>query len=337
MPAPADALAAISDASWGRRSRAYQPTRLRLDSGLWLDLPSPRHVAEVYSLPSLTERQEVYRGASGVLARPHGASEPPTPLDARSLVEADLAALTDRDDARRPYRDLRLFLEHAEPATRDAYLDAVTAALRTLAPRPPRPPRVPSTDEPASAPLTPQERRARHATRTRTAEEQSARLVLAALVGARPPFDSPVADDLADYLPEASEPGERLDLQAAHEAAVEAMSDLGGDTVDECGNVARAPGRSTFYAVARAMLGPDRRPAGGGRYVVTPDPATLHRAPAVDEHLAAIRAPFDAAVAAALDNGQRGRALRLQRERLRLEADASATVAAAIAAIAATR
>src|SRR6185312_11229917 len=105
-----DDLAALRD---GRRyaRRDEQPRKLKLDTGLSLELPGPRTLASVFALPWLRERFEVYRFGSAILTRPSGAREEPSGLNVLATADAlraAIATLPDRPDAGRPYRDLRL-------------------------------------------------------------------------------------------------------------------------------------------------------------------------------------------------------------------------------------
>jgi hypothetical protein len=247
-----------------RRSRSYarrdeQPIRLKLDSGIAVELPGPRVLAEAYALPRLRDSVDVFRAGQALLARPTGTSEAPTPANQLQLA-ADLgdalAALPRRDDAGDFYRHLGYFMTEATPGRIQSYLRDVISALRILVPvwRPP------AASQVRHRPMTPTERKRAQRSRDRHAEILSARWwVLAAL------------EDTDGYSP-----GTRIVAADLYAQACAALSDLADDEEpidddDPDSPTVSVPGRGVFYAVADEILGPRRRGNHGAHTYVIPD------------------------------------------------------------------
>jgi hypothetical protein len=257
---PQDSLAALTDARF-RERRSEQPVKGRLDVGVTYEIPGPRLLASAFALPWLVERFDVYRDGAALSLRAKGSTGAPTSVDQLALAEelrATLAALPERSDAGRPYRDLRVFAAHALPGTVTNYLRDTVTAVRRLAPawRPPQPPR-----PPRGPALTPAERKAAQRDRDRASEIASARWWLESLL-------DEADDDLAV--------GERITAAALYELASDTLGDLADDAEpldanDPDGPIARVPGPRVFYAVADDLLGTRRRGAHGAQtYVVPP-------------------------------------------------------------------
>jgi hypothetical protein len=154
LEALADALARLSAPRSTHRDE--RPYRLRLDAlGRSLELPGPRALARVFALPLLSADRDLYRGPAGALyGRDHGTDAPAAPLAADALVDAVLAALQSipaRPEGGQMSADLRLAVEHADPAEFRLYLGKVVRSVRSLsavpAYRPTRPPRPAVTPE----------------------------------------------------------------------------------------------------------------------------------------------------------------------------------------------
>ncbi|MGR6316498.1 hypothetical protein Q2K19_10565 [Micromonospora soli] len=262
---PDDALAALRD---GRRypRPADRPRRLRLDSGLTLELPAPRILARVWALPTLAAAADVYASRAAILRRPHGATADPRPVDFRRLVDelrAELAALPEREDAGRPYSDLRIYVRHGDPSQVVGYLLDVVKAARVVAPRW-RPPAVRKerTGPPPTA--TERQRIARYRRKAREVESAEHWLRL--------------------WLADAT-PG-RYDARELHAQAVDALGEFVEWYEDDPDGWAEeaaddgspavpvVPGVKAFYAVADRLLGPRSRTAAGYAYAV-PEPAVV--------------------------------------------------------------
>lgn len=263
---PVENLARLRD---GRRysRRDEQPVRLKVDSGVSLEVPGPRLLAATFTLPWLAQTSEVYSLGGAILTRAIGSLDEPKAVDQASLA-ADVAALLrqlpPRPDAGRPYRDLSLFITEASPSRVNAYLTDVTRSTRALAPRW-RPAR-PASER--RAPLTPAQRKAAQRTRNRAAEVASARWWLQAAI-----------DEGTDELD-----GPRIVAADLYEHAREVIAEYADDQEpidpeDENSLTFRVPGPRTFYAVADEVLGPRRRGTNGTLIYVVPEltPETSER------------------------------------------------------------
>ena len=177
-PTPGDALAHLPETRhYDHRNRTRRT--LKLDDGRSLQFPGPRLLAETFVLPLLEETREVYRTRDGLVARPLGGAAPPVDLPLAALqaeIRDALAALPDRLDAGRSYRDLVDLIRWGNPATAGAYLADVARSTKTLlAGRTWRPPRAP---RPAAEHVTPAEREARRRRDERASTGADARHVL---------------------------------------------------------------------------------------------------------------------------------------------------------------
>lgn len=258
MPFP-DSLVALRDGAPYSSHPGDRPRRLRLDSdgcGLSIEVPGPRVLATTLVLPWLASRGiEGFRSRTGtaLLTRPVGSTADPSPVDIVALrrdLTTTLRALPERPDAGRPYNDLRLLVRMGSPAKVDTFLTEAVASARRLAPtwtvtRPARP-----HCEPIAEPARVRQYRAR----VRTDRDTTGREWLESAL---------THGDLI--------PGERIAAGELWARARDDFLDLDGATDDE-GNPARVPGRSRFYALADAVLGP-RRIIRGSRYYVIPTPA----------------------------------------------------------------
>lgn len=330
MPPTPDYLGALAALRDGGRHRTHpgdRPRRLRLDVGITLEAPGPRVVAAVLALPWLTARgQEVLRPRSGpaLLVRCVGTDDEPQPLDLHALAAdlgAVLAALPDRPDAGRPYRDARDLARHAEPATRDAYLLDVVRYLRRLPDvRTWTPPRAdaPATEQPPAT--SPAQRKAAQRAREKSAEEDTARVWLRHYLtgwgepdevpapGSRVPAPTLYSDAAAWAENVLDEYSTEVDTSEGSEWATYAAEE--GYPLRP-----RPLGRTCFYRTADGVLGARRTIRGTPHYVI-PSP----KEPAMD--LLAERVIDRAAEILAEDirrlyrSGARRDALLLQRDRL---------------------
>lgn len=251
-------LARLSD---GRHyaHRAEKHVTLKADSGVTLEIPGPRLLAQTYAAPWLLSGVDAYRSGAALLSRPQGSDEEPRATHLGELTKELLAALQrlpelSRQEAGRPYCDLRLYLTEASPAHRDAYLAEVVAHTRRLLPAY-RPPAERKAADRAPA-KTPAERKAESRERARRNEEASAREWLGNfLTGWDGDTDAP-------------EPGSRWIASELYETAVEAIEesvDLEEERLD--GGAYVVPGKRAFYAVADELLGARRRGAKGTTHV----------------------------------------------------------------------
>lgn len=238
MTSPNDALATLRDGAAYRPALADRPVTRRLDSGVTIEVPGPRVLAETYVLPTLKLSHDVYRTGSALLFRDHGAEDEPTPVNMVHLAQQlreDLAKLPDRTDAGRPYRDLKLFTTEGDTGSVSAYLADALKATRQAAPlwRPPAAPRPPA--------MTPAQRKAAQRERERAAEETAARQWLTKAF--LPELLAGAFDDL--------QPGAKIRAAALYDIATEALEDWQAAT-DAAPVI---PGSKVFYRVAREYLG----------------------------------------------------------------------------------
>lgn len=284
-----DGLASLRDGRYVE-TRSRRPRSLRLDSdglGITVEIPAPRVLVEVLDL--FPDDVEVFRRGQALATRPRGSDATGDDLqaldltdEARRLVEF-FAGLPDRDDAGRPYNDLRLFAR-ASPDLAESYLLEVLRALRSTLSTAPRPPR------PARGGTSAAERKRRSRERIRVEEDSSARWWLENYLSG---FDDPE---------EAPAPGTRVaapDLYAlASEALAEVVEEYDEEVTDprpgspnfflslaeraeEWEEYAddegyplrpRVPSSLRFYAVAEEVLGPrSSRSTGGLRYFTIPN------------------------------------------------------------------
>ncbi|GAA1795603.1 DUF2390 domain-containing protein [Planosporangium flavigriseum] len=264
---PADRLAALRDG--GRAAKAAdRPRRLKLDAGITVELPSPRVLARVYALPILSADAEVYARDLVIVRRQAGTAAEPQVTPSAILVDelrASLEALPDRDDAGRPYRDLRIYLRDGDPVAVATYLYDTVKAARIAAPK--WRPRVERQER--EAPKTPTERQQESRPRLRAREIASAECFL-------------------QLWQEDADPGDRIEAPELYEEAAEEIGQWVKDAkqkpvpyakdVERYGlpDKPRCPGPRTFYEVADKKLGPRVRGAQGVRvYVVSSIAADL--------------------------------------------------------------
>lgn len=245
------ALAALRDGRLYSHA-AEKPVKLKTESGVSLEIPGPRLLAQTYALPWLLARVEAYRVGSVILTRPLGSAQKPTRIHqgelSESLLEA-LETLPEDNTAGRPYRDLRLFLTEATPGRRAAYLAETIAHLRRLLqlwrPIKERAPRGPGK--------TAVEHLAAHRERVKADELVSAREWLENYLG--DPEGRPA-------------PGSRVVAHELHQECSETIATfIDGDEEREDGGSYRIPRQRIFYAVADEILGPRRRGANGSARV----------------------------------------------------------------------
>jgi hypothetical protein len=259
-------LARLSDGRYYAK-KAEKPVTLKTDSGISLEIPGPRILAEVYALPWLRSRVDAYRTGSAILTRPKGSDEEPLALRLHDLENELLAALQrlperTTTEAGRPYRDLRLFVTEATPAARGKYLADVVAQLRGFLSAY----RAPASREERPPAKTSAERKAAQRERERREEELSAR------------------DWLENFLigwgddAEAPAPGSRWNASELYADAAEVIGDAVEDAADAIrekdepetlpdGTPYRVPGKRVFFSVADELLGARRRGAKGTTHV----------------------------------------------------------------------
>lgn len=259
-------LAAFRD---GRHytKRAEKPVTLKTDSGVTLEVPGPRILAEVYVLPWLRSSVIAYRSGAALLTRPIGSEEEPAAVHQGDLTKELLAALQSfpertPSEAGRPYRDLRLFVTEASDGARSAYLgDVVTHTRRLLTEWRPSASRVERGPAKTAA-----ERKATSRERIRREEEPSARDWLEGFLSG---WDGDV---------EAPAPGSRWIASELYGLAADAIGDAVEDADDARaakeepetlpdGTPYRVPRQRVFYAVADELLGARRRGAKGSAMV----------------------------------------------------------------------
>lgn len=254
------ALAALRDGRYYAK-QAERPVALRTDSGVYLEIPGPAVLADVFALPwLLAGEREHYRSGAALLVRPRGSQDEPRPVDQRDLTPLLLRALKALPDlssaeAGRPYRDLRRYLTEASPAARDGYLAKVISHTRRLLPewRPPKAPKAPSGPARSAA-----ERKAASRERARSDEEASAREWLEGFLSGW------------DGGEERPAPGSRWLAAELYDTAAEAIGDYAEDGEErEDGGAYRVPRQRVFYSVADELLGPRRRGAKGSAMAYT--------------------------------------------------------------------
>jgi len=246
-----------ADVSTSRRGHSIYDRAYcgKLDSEGWplaFEVYAPAVVAHYVGYPALVAGVDLFRGATGLLARTHGSTEPPTLVsseDARRSVLTALRALPEVHGAAQPYRDLRLLAAIGSPSTLGAYLDLIVAAVRTGLPR-----WRATTDSSARPSARPRAERAREQRAAeRIAEEASAEWWL------------------REYLADA-DPGSRVSPAHLHKEASEAIEEFDGDPIDETDERSptfRTPGSRTFYRVADSILGARRRANGADYYLIS--------------------------------------------------------------------
>lgn len=249
-------LARLSDGRYYAK-KAEKPVTLKTDSGVSLEIPGPRILAELYAVPWLSASTDAFRSGAAILTRSPNSRDEPVALFPGDLTNRLLDALKCLPDlsvteAGRPYRDLRLFLTEASPTARTKYLADVVAQVRALLPAY-RPPAVPKERGPAK---TAAERLTAHRARVRREEELTAR------------------EWLGNFLSgwggeeEAPAPGSRWLASELYGTAVDAIQEF-ADCEEERldgGNYV-TPRQRVFYAVADELIGPRRRGAKGSAMV----------------------------------------------------------------------
>lgn len=247
--------------------KAEKPVTLKTDSGVSLEIPGPRILAQIYAVPWLDAHRDAYRSGSAILTRPKGSTDEPEALHLEHLKKDMLAALHNlpelsTQEAGRPYRDLRVFITEATPGARTKYLTDVIAHLRSLLPTYRPPEGTPAERGPAK---TAAERLASHRAKARHEEELSARDWL----------DSFLTGWDGDEAPPS--PGSRWPAAGLYASAAKAIEDFvdceeqrsdGGDYV--------MPRRRIFYAVADDLLGPRRRGPHGSAMLYTIPATSTH-------------------------------------------------------------
>lgn len=310
MTTPTEALAALRD---GDRHDP-KPFRLKLDTGLSIEAPSPKRLAEVFVLPLLRAKRDVFRDGKALKARPKGSDAEPTALDLGEFaakLRRKLAALPELGtaDAGRPYGDVRLFVSEGNADRVEDYLAAVVRAAVTQSPRwrPPAP-------------------------KTERAPARSRAVRLAAQREREKAVEEAVARDwLTGYLTgwdgdeEAPAPGDRVgavELYAAAEDYVEEFIDAEIEFDD--GTPYRVPRKSVFYRIADELLG-ERERASGGYFYTIPAPETdTEEEPMspeetdliLDRVVDRLADRFEADIRERLRSGDKLGALLLQRDRL---------------------
>ncbi|MGV9762409.1 hypothetical protein [Micromonospora tulbaghiae] len=222
----------------------------------------------MFAGPVLAAGCDLYASGGAILRRRAGDDRDPGPEAFDVLAEelrAALDVLPDREDAGRPYTDVRSFLREGDPVDVRAYLLDTVRAVRIAAPR--WRPRVEPRDR---APLTATERQRVSRERRRAAEVDSARVWVGIWHADADPGERVAAADL--YAEAAADiAGWVADYQADPEAWAE-------DAEDGFPEVPAVPGPRTFYAVADAALGGRRTGTGNVRlYVVPATAAEIHR------------------------------------------------------------
>lgn len=107
--------------------KAEKPVMLKTNSGVSLEVPGPRVLAQIYAFPWFGARLDAYRSSSAILSRAKGSTGEPEALRLEHLKKELLAALHNlpeltTQEAGRPYRDLRVFITEATPGARTKYL-----------------------------------------------------------------------------------------------------------------------------------------------------------------------------------------------------------------------
>ncbi|MET4003916.1 hypothetical protein ABIB48_002654 [Arthrobacter sp. UYCu511] len=255
MTTPADGLAALRDGAAYRPARADRPVTRRLDSGVTIEVPGPRILAETFALPTLKLARDVYRSGSALLFRDHGAEGEPTPVNMVHLAQQlreDLASLPDRPDAGRPYRDLKLFMTEGDTGSVSAYLADALKATRQAAPvwRPPAAPRPPA--------MTPAQRKAKQRERENAAEEAAARWWISEVL----------IPTLEDPAPIGPQPGEKIAAADLYQFAAHSFQCWREDEETDH----ETPGPRIFYRVADELLAPSWRGTGGVKTYRLPNP-----------------------------------------------------------------
>lgn len=318
MPEYSDNLAALRDGRFYRRPDE-RPVTFKLDadgSGVSIELPGPRIMAETFALPWLRERFDVYRSGSALLVRPKGADDEPAPLNQLALavdLRAVLAALPDLPTAGRPFEDSRKAAESGG-ARMDAYLASVVVLVRRIA----SVWKAPAAVVDVAPALTPAARKAAQRDRDRAAETASAREWLEGYLA-------------ADNEPPA--PGDRVNAAELYDDAAEVIGDYVeyGETRED-GGTYRVPRRRVFFAVADELFGASRKRGAQGSalaYTIL-DPSTrqeitMNLADAVieraveklaDEMVDEFGDGVRSEIVARLRSGDRSGALNLQRAHL---------------------
>lgn len=261
------ALVALRDGRYYAK-KAERPLALKTDSGVYLEIPGPAKLADVFALPWLLSGADAYRSGSALLRRPKGSEDEPRPVPQADVAEELLAALEalpelTTQEAGRPYRDLYRYVREASPAARTKYLADVVTHTRRLLPewRPPKAPKAPTGPAKSAA-----ERVAESRERARREEEASARDWLRGfLTGWDGDTDVPAPGSrwlAAELYADAAEV-----IGDAVEDAKEAIAE--GDEPETLpdGTPYRVPRQRVFYAVADELLGARRRGAKGSAMV----------------------------------------------------------------------
>ncbi|MCG5450812.1 hypothetical protein [Micromonospora hortensis] len=210
----------------------------------------------------LADGHDLYADGGAILRRRAGETRDPGPEDFAVLAEelrAALDVLPDRDDAGRPYVDLRKYLDDGDPRELAAYIRETVRAVRIAAQR--WRPRVERRDRPA--PLTATERQRVSRDRRRAAEVESSRAWLVIWREEAEPGERITAPDLYGQAA-ADVAGWVADYEADPEAWAEDAEDG-----DYPANPA-VPGPRTFYRVADAALGGRRTGTRNVRYYLAP-------------------------------------------------------------------
>ncbi|MEU8253239.1 hypothetical protein AB0C06_03085 [Micromonospora inaquosa] len=233
-----------------------------MDAGYTIEIPAPRVLARVFAGPVLADGHDLYADGGAILRRRAGETRDPGREDFAVLADelrAALDVLPDREDAGRPYADLRKYLLDGDQAELAGYLRDTVRAVRIAAPR--WRPRIERRDRPA--PLTATERQRVSRDRRRAAEVQSSRVWLSIWREDADPGERVAAAELHSQA--AADVGEWVETYAEDpESWAECEAEEGFPTVPA------VPGPRTFYAVADDALNGRRVGTGNVRYYLAP-------------------------------------------------------------------
>lgn len=259
MHNPHVALANLREGSRLSGRDPRHPRRCRLDAegaGLSLELPSPVVLAETLIRPKLCERNDLYRTPDGVVQRPRGSQQDPTPVSSAALrdtVVELLRELPEIENAGRPYQDLRVLVAEGSASSLLQYAAETAAALRRrdVSPNwaPPSHPRERRTARTSAERMTTYRARCAHLERASAASWLEAAL-----------------EDPYDPLPEV------ITAASLYDMAVTGIKSYMEDELvleDEPGEPPmRIPGPRQFYATADRLLGPRKRTSAGYVYQI---------------------------------------------------------------------
>ncbi|RAX48939.1 hypothetical protein DQ353_12530 [Arthrobacter sp. AQ5-05] len=238
-----------------------KPFRTKLESGIAIDAPGPRRLAEVALLPHLESTYEVYQKGTELRLRQHGDTATPQSVSVDDLlpeIKAWLLRLPDLDatEAGWRYRSLRILAHEARPDTVHKYIRDAIVALRRDAPKwkdETKAYRASGTTPEHLAGLTDNEYlRAR---RSRLAQESQ--------LSARTWLTEWLASDERPHT------GTQVSAPSLYDNAVETIDRRVADGATHAdGTPWRIPGKYSFYAVADEILGERKRNKHGYHYTV---------------------------------------------------------------------